>query len=504
LEQAPEPAPAPSHDGRAVARDAAASVGARLVAMAASSVTAILIAASLAPGEYGAYAVAAGLAGVLSASLDLGLTSSLARYIAQGRGTPRLVGHIALARGALMLFIAAIVVGVSFLLDPADHPSQRFLPVAGAIIVAQGAIAFLYGALPSMRRIRLLLTVTVIQPILELIAVAIIAARGGGATDMLLAAAGAATAGAIIGYASLAIRHTGMRQPHRAGEQDAPAVTLRDVATYGRQLFLVTLLMFVFGQIDQVVIALFHSAREVAPYALAIKLQALLTAPAITASGVVAPRIAGAGRSALAAYRQWAGFYLVTYIGAAILAALLAGDVFHAINVAYSNDSGVLIALLPFIVLSSLATLPSITLNQVGHAGDRLRIAAISLTINAVLDFALIPPMAAYGAAISTSVAFAFYAGAHHRILVRVLREAHAPDADTVAADATATRALLRGGVFAVAVGTALSLILRPLIEHVVAGDGRAEAVAVTLGAGVVPGMVLVALAARAVRHRAA
>ena len=74
-------------------------------------------------------------------------------------------------------------------------------------------------------------------------------------------------------------------------------------------------------------------------------------------------------------------------------------------------------------VLSALAPLPSIALNQIGHAGERLRVAAITLAINLVLDVALVPALGAWGAVVGTTVALTFYLVRHHRLLDRALRD---------------------------------------------------------------------------------
>ena len=69
-----------------IARDAGLNLGARLFAMACSSVTALVVAGALARSEYGAYAIAFGIGAVLVMGLDLGLTSSVARFRRAGPG----------------------------------------------------------------------------------------------------------------------------------------------------------------------------------------------------------------------------------------------------------------------------------------------------------------------------------------------------------------------------------------------------------------------------------
>lgn len=475
--------------GRSVAFDAAASVAARVVAMAASSITAIIVVASLDKHQYGAYALAAGLAGVLAVALDAGSTSSVARFLAQGRGSAVLVGRVVVIRLAALLCGGALV-GTLGWAGVIGGGFGELLGPAAVLLVALGSVSFLYGALPSMRRIRLLLLVTVLQPLLELGAVLVIRSRGGDATEMLLAAAGAAAVSALLAYALLAVRPSRIAPPVATSE---PAATVGDVLHYGRRLFFVLLLMMVFGQLDQFVIQAFHGEADVAPYALSIKLQALLIAPAVTATAIIAPRIAGSGASGAAMYRQWMAFFVVLYAGAAVVFAVLATELFTAINPEYAGDDGVLLALLPFMFLSAIATLPSVTLNQTGHAASRLRLAAIALAINVVLDLLLVPVLAAYGAAIGTTAAFAYYAWAHHRLLDRALR------ATAVTPPPPMRGMLVRGGAVALAMG-ALAFALRPLAQQLASGT-RAEAIAVVLVGVGVPALIHVAVTTRLVRR---
>lgn len=482
---------APPPAERSVAVDAAASVAARVVATGISAISGIIVAASLDLTHYGAYSLAAGLVGLLNVALDLGTTSALARYLAQGRATPRLVAAVIATRALLLGTGAFVLLGI-WLVDPNASQFVHLLAPAALLLFAQGLVAFLYGSLPSMRRIRLLLLVTVLQPALELVGVLLARAHGATATQMLLAAAAGAILAVLVGYLALALSHRGMRQPAHA--TDAPA-HLRDVLHYGRRLFLVLLLLMVIGQLDQFVIAAFHSAADVAPYALAIKLQAMLTAPAITAVAVVAPRIAGAGAQGAAMYRQWLTFVIVLYAGACTVFAVLAPDVFEAINPAYRDQAGVLAALLPFIFLSSVAILPSVTLNQIGHAGSRLRLALVALAINGVLDLSLVPPLGAYGAAVGTTAAFAYYALAHHRLVDAALL-ATAPAGSRPAPLAPP---VVRGLVLAVAMG-ALALALHPLAAVIGPNSGRSHAVLVLAIAAGIPALLHTAATARLVR----
>ena len=477
-------------DDRKVAIDAAASVGARVLAMGVSAVTAIVIAGSLPKGEYGAYALASGLAGLLGVALDLGTTSALARYLAQGRATPRLVAVVAGLRGALLL-LGAIVLAVTSMAMGDPSRFQELLLPAALVLLLQGLVSFLYGTLPSMPRIRLLLVVMVLQPIVELVFVLVAHAHHGGAAAMLLAAAAGAAFGSLLGYGALLVRHDGMRARTEQREQVA---TASKVVRYGLQLYLVLLLMMVFGQLDQFVIKAFHGDVAVAPYALVIKLQAMLVAPAITATSIVAPRIAGAGARGAVIYRQWLAFFIVVQVGICAMVGVVAPDLFAAINPDYRGDWGLLVAMLGFLLLSGLATLPSVTMNQLGAARARQRIAIVAVALNVVLDLSLVPSLDAYGAAIGTTVAYTWYVYAHHRLVERALL-AQAEEAPSSMAPMVA-----RGLVLA-AVAVGVGLVLRPIAEGL--ASGRQGALLVVAIAGVAPGALYLVAITRLLRRPA-
>lgn len=440
------------HHARGLGRDAALGIAGRVVAMACSSVTALIVAASLAKADYGAYAIVFGIQVVLVMALDLGLTSALSRYVAQGRATTRLVISVAALRLAIIAAAALVVMLAPQLLGVVDRSTlAHLLPALAALVIAQSLVSFFFGVLPSLRRIRLLLLVTVAQPLLELALVLRVRADGGGAEDMVLATMYAGLVVSVVAWVLLLA-------PGRAAAPGVPVApdgkraTIASVARYGRQIFVVSLLIAVVGQVDQFVIGWFHPLAEVAPYALAIKVQALLAAPAITIAGIVAPRIAGAGAAAQALYRQWLAFLLVFTLGAALTVAVLGEQLFGVIGDAYVGDASLLWWMAPFFVLSAAAPLPSITLNQTGHASSRLRVAAITLALNAGLDLALVPWMGATGAVIGTTVAFIYYFAAHDILLERALGE------QATSAPPTIRWVLVQGAAVAVLVAAVAGL----------------------------------------------
>src|SRR5688572_8619335 len=143
-------------------------------------------------------------------ALDLGLTSALARYVAQGRATTALVVRIAALRLLIIGAAAAVILGASIGDAAGGSRVAELLPALAALVIAQSLVSFFFGSLPSMRRIRLLLLVTVAQPLVELVFVLRVRAGGGGAEEMVLATTYAGLAVSAVAWVVLVVRGRAM------------------------------------------------------------------------------------------------------------------------------------------------------------------------------------------------------------------------------------------------------------------------------------------------------
>lgn len=390
------------------------NVAARIVAVVLSAATAFIIAAHLSPRQYGAYALAAGVAGLLVIGTDLGISSASSRYVAQGRMSSSLFVRLFGVRYALAAIAAILVVLVSIVAGDHLGSVQAVLPAAAVLMLAQSLMAFLNGTLPAQRRVRLLVFITVFSSIAELVFVVLVASGSPTGTSMLLASAAGTGLTGLLGIAGLA-----QRLPVASPDTNVPQ--LRTAVRYGVTVFGITVTMAVFGQVDQFVIGAFHGAAAVAPYALAVKCMAMFVGPSTAIAGIVAPRLAKGAEHDRAVFDTWLVAMTVIFLGPAVLVATLSDELFGAINPAYVKDGMLLTALAPFLLAMSVAALPTMALTMLGQASRRARIAGATLTCNVVLDLALVPRLGAWGAVIGTSVSFGWYFVAHLRLIRRQL-----------------------------------------------------------------------------------
>jgi len=399
------------------ATDPLAYMVARVAGAALTATTTVLIAVSLSKSAYGTFAAVTAVAGALVVAADLGLTSSLARFIARGTVDRALLVRVVLMRAALAAgaggLLALYGAGVQAGWIGESHASEvpELLYVAGALVVANSFTALISGLLPVFRSIRALMALTILQPLLELVGVAIVLALALEASAVMAAMVIAAALTGAVGI-PIVVR--------RASAAEHPS-SLISVARYGSALAVVWVSMALFGVVDLLAIGYFHDSEAVAPFALVLKLIAVIQLPGVAIAAIVAPRLADRGSRSLHLFERWLGTLVAAYAGLVVIAAVLAPQGFAAIGSEYDGDSPLLLALAPYALLAGIAPLVSMAANFLGGARRRLRLALATLAVNIVLDVLLVPSLGAYGAALATTVAFAWYVGGHLRLTYELL-----------------------------------------------------------------------------------
>ena len=399
------------------ASDPLAYMVARVAGAALTATTTVLVAASLSKSAYGTFAAVTAVAGALVVVADLGLTSSLARFIARGTADRALLVRVVLMRaalaagagGLLALYGAAVQAGWLGGSHAAEESSLLYL--AGALVVANSFTALVTGLLPVFRSMRALMALTILQPLLELVGVAIVVALALEASGVMAAMVIAAALAGAVGVPIVVRRAFTVEE----------ASSLMNVARYGGALAIVSISMALFGVVDLLAIGYFHDSEAVAPYALALKLIAVMQLPGLAIAAIVAPRLAEGGGRPLQLFEGWLGVLVAAYAGLVVIAAVLAPQGFAAIGSEYDGDSPLLLALAPYALLAGIAPLASMAANYLGGARRRLRLAFATLAVNIILDVLLVPPLGAYGAALATTIAFAWYVGGHLRLTCELL-----------------------------------------------------------------------------------
>lgn len=400
----------------------AALIAARVVAGAISAVTAILLPRALGVEVYGQYGIAIGLAGMLVVLSDLGITTSFARYLAEGtidRSTMTKVGAWRVG-SALLAALGLLGFGLIVQLGWLDSGSGKhdmvpaFLYLSAALILSNSLFGVANGLLPTMRKLRMQFIIMVAQPVIELVGMIAALQFAFGARGVIVASTVAGLTMGIVGVAAVY-----MSLPKSGG-----ATSARSVGAYSLPMFVVFVCFSVFGQIDQLVIWAFHGSTVVAGYILCWKLITLMHLPGLAVGTVVAPRLVGAGDAGRATYMRWLGMLAILYGGMTAIAVSLSPVLIpYALGNAWADSTPIFVSLALYSFLLGLAPHVTITANFLGGAGRRVRLSIVTLVLNLALDLALVPSMGVYGAAIGTSVAFGWYVGAHALLSMRLLEE---------------------------------------------------------------------------------
>lgn len=403
-------------------------VGGRVIAAAISACTGLILPRMLGVEDAAAYGVAVGIAMMLVVVTDLGCTTSLARFLADGTVSRATIWRAVAVRYSIAVACALALVGIGSLaaIDVISLGSMRpqYLQLAGMLCLASSIPAMASGLLPALRGVRALLVMTIVQPMLELAGIIGVVMIGGGGGHVMIASSCAALIVGIVGM-SVAMRAAVRRSLHLEREgDDVREVQLRAVLSYGVPMFIVAICFAIFGQIDQILLYSFAGPIEAAPYIWNWRLIALINLPTLAVATIVAPRIRTPG-SAMGRelYEGWLRILAVVSAGLAGMSMFLAP---WLVPVAlgrekYGASWTVLVALGGYAFLLGVAPLVTMAANFLGGARRRVGIGLVTVGTNALLDLLLIPRFGVYGAAIATTIAFGWFVGAHMRLTSQLI-----------------------------------------------------------------------------------
>ena len=249
----------------------------------------------LGPHDYGVYALALSVGGVVLLPADLGVTRSAARFVAERRGdTAEVVGVIRHGIRLKAIGSGVVAVGLVVAAGPiADAYGIESLKTALWIIavatVVQGFTAFFITTFEALGRNSVGFRLGFAESGVELCA----------ALGLVLAGAGVsgALAGRAIGYGFgaalgglLLLRIVGRRRPPRAAS--STALTARRIARYAGTIFVIDAAYAAFGYIDVLLIGAFLDARAAGAFSAPVQLIAPTVYVALALAAGIGPRLA--------------------------------------------------------------------------------------------------------------------------------------------------------------------------------------------------------------------
>jgi O-antigen/teichoic acid export membrane protein len=457
-----EPPPdARADDGDGVARNAAYALAVQLATSAFTATLTIFLVRSLGPAGYGVFALAVAIGTLLALLAELGISASGARFVAEHRGDRAAVAALIADAFRLKLVLATTV---SLLLFAASGPiataydQEELTWPLRAIAIAvfgQAVMALLGGLFVAQGKVFLNLRLALSEGAVELGTTIVLVVLGAGAAGAAFGRATGYVVGAAVAIA-LTVRSAGRSSLALRGG----AGRTREIARYAGALAIVDGAVVLFDQIDAILIGAFLGTASVGLFQAPMRVTTFLLYPGYAIANGVAPRLARNARQRPSPTTLQNATRMIILFQAALIAPLLvwAGPITGLLfGAGYEQSADVLRALVPFVFLSGLAPLVSLSANYLGQARRRVPIAVAALLVNFVIDVILIPRIGIVGGAIGTGVAYAIYVPAHLWLCWRTLDLELRPVVTTFVRALVAASAM--SGVL-VAVGTSrLSLV---------------------------------------------
>ena len=408
--------PVPAEQG--IVRNTAFALLVQISTAAFTAALTLYLVRALDPGGYGVFALAVAVGSLLLLPSDVGISSSAARFIAEQRGDRGAVARIladaltlkVLVSGGLSLALVAVAGPIA---DAYDEPELVWpLRAVSLAVFGQSLLLLFQGAFVALGRIAVNLRITVAESLVETGTSVVLVALGAGATG----AAFGRTAGYLVG-ALVAVAVT----VRLLGRASVTVGRLRggrasEIARYAGPLFVVDVAFAATGAIDPLLVAAFLDTAAVGIFQAPVRLVTFLHYVGYAVGSGVAPRLARHEREAprVDAFRAGVRWLVLIYVPLAVGVAVWAEPIADLLlGSGYEESADVLLALAPFVFLSGLAPLASLTVNFLGAARRRVPIAVATVVVNLAVSAALIPAIGVVGAAIGSSVAYTVYVVGH-------------------------------------------------------------------------------------------
>jgi O-antigen/teichoic acid export membrane protein len=423
-QSAPQPAPAVPRwrrlVGSRVVGQAAVYAAASGLAMGLGGIARIILARDLAPPDFGTFAFSVSFLMLTALVFDFGLMDSAARRLArtEARARPELVGASVATFAPMAVAFGLLVFGLSFVVDDVFHAD------AGSGLRAVSPLAFVYAFTAVGEQIAkgadrlhvfsLSHLAGRVALVAALLALSISGAHYG--STLALAVNSATLLLAVVIFV------VWLRPVFRRAVDHARAF-LADTRDWAFQLYLGRLFSIGTYNMDILMVAAFADRESTGFYALAAALTGILGLPVVGLGAALFPRMAHEPEIDQDSVLAAAAIGLVG-VGLVWLAAPAAIDL--VFSAAYAPVAALAVPLALAQGVRGVTTIYNTWLSAQGRGRDLRNTGFILAAFNLALNFALIPPFGAKGAAWASFVALVANLIAHVAYYRRAQREAAA------------------------------------------------------------------------------
>jgi O-antigen/teichoic acid export membrane protein len=390
-----------------------------------TAVLTLFLVRALSPRDYGTFALAVAIVGLLAIPSDLGISWSAARFIAFHHGDRTAIARVISTALRLKLVVSGLVsiglVAAAGTIAGAYHQPALAWPLRGLGIGLFGWSLFALYVIVFNAEGRTAVNTRIIglESAMEAGASIVLVLAGAGATGAAFGWAAGYLFGAIVGtvttvqmlgWSAIDVRRRS-REMHRRVLSYAGAVAIVDVS------------WTVFAQIDVLVIGAFLTTDAVANFQAPMRLAVFLNYPSAAIATAVAPRLgreSHGGRGGEVFARACRVVILLQAMAVPLLLVWPSVIVEIFLGTSYHQAAGVLQALAPYVFMVGPATLASNAIDYLGEARRRIPSVLAAVLINVAVDLVLIPRVGVVGGAIGSDIAYAVLLPAYLALCLRI------------------------------------------------------------------------------------
>ena len=423
---APASAPPPHEGPESIRRNTAFALAMRIVGAVFTGGLTLFLVRYLGPDDYGVYALAISVGGLLLLPADAGVSRSAARFIAERRGEPSQVfgvlhQAVVLKAIASALVAAALAALAAPIADAYDVPDLEWpLRIVAVALVGQSFMLLFSTTFEALGRNSLGFRLAFSESALEVSASLALVLSGAGVAGAVGGRAIGYGCAAVLGLV-LALRAIGGL---RLGRPPSSGFGVRRIAAYAGALFVVDAAFAAFSQIDVLMIGAFLDAESAGFFSAPAQILLFTAYLGQALAAGVAPRLAyGPGRDPdLDSFQFALRLILAVQVAFAVPFLVWAEPITDLLlGPDYAESADVFRGLTPFVVLVGPSVLLSLGINYLGEARRRVPLALAAIAINAAIDAVLIPKIGIIAGAIGTNVAYLVFVGGHVLICRRVI-----------------------------------------------------------------------------------
>jgi stage V sporulation protein B len=380
---------------------------------------------ALSPHEYGEFALAIAIVGLLAIPSDLGISLSAARFIAVHHGDRAAIARVMSTALQLKLLVSGVVsvglvIAAGTIARGYHEPAVTWpLRALGIGLFGWSLFSFYVYAFNAQQRTAVNTRIIGLESAMEVGASIVLVLAGTGATGAAFGWAAGYIFGAVVGTVTTAqmLGWSAIDVRLRSREMR------RRVLSYAGAVAIVDVSWTVFAQIDVLLIGAILTTTAVANFQAPMRLLVFLSYPTAAVASAVAPRLGrelqGANRGEVFA-RACRFVILLQAMAVPPLLVWPRAIVDILLGTSYHQAASVLRALAPYVFLIGPATLAAYALDYLGEARRRIPSALAAVVINLAIDLTLIPRVGVVGGAIGSDVAYLVYVVAHLQICLSI------------------------------------------------------------------------------------